>query len=52
MKGKKVKVLFVDWGNKENIEEGELWELPESLKFIEKQALKVRLYLVKPSKSE
>lgn len=52
MKGKRVKVLFIDWGNRETVEEGELWELPESLKFIERQAIRAKLYLTKASKNQ
>jgi len=52
IKGKKIKVVFIDWGNKENFEEAELRELPEELKLIEKQCLKAKLYLAKPTKYE
>jgi hypothetical protein len=47
-----VKVHFIDWGNRETVDEDNLWELPESLKFIEKQAIKAKLYLTKPIKNE
>lgn len=45
-------MLFIDWGNRETVDEGDLYELPESLKFIEKQAIKAKLYLAKPLKNE
>jgi hypothetical protein len=47
-----VKVLFVDWGNREWVEEGSLWELPAELQLIEKQCLKVRLALTKPIRTQ
>jgi hypothetical protein len=52
VKGKRIKVLFVDWGNRESVEEGVLWELPESLKLIERQAVRAKLALTKATKNE
>lgn len=51
MKGKRIKVLFVDWGNRESVEEGVLWELPEGLKLIERQAIRAKLALTKATKN-
>lgn len=45
-------MIFIDWGNKSTVEEADLRELPEELKFIEKQCLKAKLYLTKPIKNE
>ncbi len=45
-------MLFIDWGNKETVDEESLWELPESLKFIERQALKAKLHLARATKNE
>lgn len=45
-------MVFIDWGNKQLVEEGDLRELPEELKFIEKQCLKGKLYLSKPVRNE
>lgn len=45
-------MIFIDWGNKSTVEETDLRELPEGLKFIEKQCLKAKLYLVKPIRNE
>ena len=43
-----MRVIFVDWGNREFVDENNLYELPEALKFIESQALRVKLYLTRP----
>ena len=45
-------MLFLDWGNREIVEESDLFELPEELQFIEKQCLKAKLHMVRPTKKE
>lgn len=52
IKPNKIKVLFVDWGNKETLEEAALRELPEELRLIENQCLKAKLYLTKPIRNQ
>ena len=44
--------MFVDWGNREFVEEAALYELPEALKFIEPQCLRVKLFLTRPIRNQ
>ncbi len=38
----------MDWGNKEVIDESNLYQLPLNLSYIEKQSLKVKLFMITP----